>query len=61
MKNTKTLIATSEISAALSLKSLSGIRIKSVSFSCGAAMSILALNHLTALKNFIQRLNRVSA
>lgn len=61
MKNTKTLIATSEISAALSLKSLSGIRINSVSFSCGVIIRIPALNHLNSLKNITQKLNRVTA
>lgn len=61
MKNTKTLIATSEIGAALSLKSLSGIRTKNGSSSCGANMSIDALCHFGYLNVIIQKLNRVTA
>ncbi len=43
MTNIKTLTVTSEIGAASSLKSLSGIRTKSGSSSCGAIIRIGAL------------------
>lgn len=45
MTNIKTLTVTSEIGAASSLKSLSGIRTKNGSSSCGAIIHIGALFH----------------
>ena len=45
MKSIKTLTVTSEIGAASSLKSLSGIRTKSGSSSCGAIIHTDALFH----------------
>lgn len=45
MTNIKTLTVTSEIGAVSSLKSLSGIRTKSGSSSCGAIIHISALFH----------------
>lgn len=60
MTNIKTLTVTSEIGAASSLKSLSGIRAKNGSSSCGAIIHIGALFRSGYFNVITQKLSKVA-